>query len=112
MIETNEIGEIIAVYQKHGWVLRRVLLSAALKRRAGDNILPLANGVQITASDIDAAWFSRPPQPGGVPWEIRHLSKTPYALLENIDETSTEFEDTLRAVESRLRETVAQVKSA
>ena len=112
MIDAKEIGGIIAVYQKHGWLLRRVLLSTALKKYAGDNILPLINGVQIIASDIDAAWFSRPPQPGGVAWEIRHLSETPYALLENIDETSTEFEDTVRAVESRLRETTRKFKSA
>ncbi len=112
MIDAENIGEIIAIYEKHGWVLRRVLLSAAFKARVRGGISQFIDGVQVIDADIDAAWFSRPPKPGGVPWEIRHLSETPYALLENIDETGPEFEDRLREVESRLRETAAKVKSA
>lgn len=112
MIAAYEIGEIIAVYRKHGWILRRVLLSAALKTQVGSDLSHLIDGVQVIDSDIDAAWFSRPPKPGGVAWEIRHLSETPYALLEKVDEDSIDFEATLRAVESRLRETVLIRKSA
>ena len=112
MISANEIGEIIAVYRKHGWILRRILLSAGLKRRVIDDLSHLIDGVQVIESDIDAAWFSRLPKPGGVAWEIRHLSETPYALVEKMDEDSIDFEATLRAVESRLRETVLIRKSA
>ena len=112
MIDATEIGEIIAVYRKHGWILRRVLLSTASQERLGDGISNFIGGVSIIACDIDAAWFSRSKKPGGVAWEIRQLSETPYALLENIDENSAEFEDQLRAVKSRLRETALAVKSA
>ncbi len=112
MIDAEQIGEIIAVYEKYGWVLRRVLLSAALKERVGDTILHLVDGVQVMDADIDAAWFSRPPQAGGIAWEIRHLSETPYALLENIDENGARFEDALRGVETRLRETTRKAKCA
>ena len=112
MIDAENIDEIIALYEKHGWVLRRVLLSAVLKARDGSGILQFVDGVQVMDADIDAAWFSRPPKPGGVAWEIRHLSESPYALVENIDEFSPEFEAALRSVETRLRETTRKVKSA
>lgn len=112
MISANEIDEIIAVYLKHGWILRRILLSASLKTRIEDHLSHLIDGVKVMDSDIDAAWFSRPPKPGGIAWEIRHLSETPYALVEKLDEDSIDFEAMLRAVESRLRETVLIRKSA
>ncbi len=112
MIEAEQIGEIIETYEKYGWVLRRVLLSAALKERLGGGITHLVDGVQVMDADIDAAWFSRPPKPGGVAWEIRHLNETPYALLEKIDENNAEFEDELRDVETRLLESTRKVKSA
>src|SRR4051812_36030434 len=112
MISAAQISEIIAVYEKYGWQLRRVLMSAALKDEVGGGIAHLIEGIQVVDADIDAAWFSRPPRAGGVAWEIRHLSETPYALLENIDENSPEFEDALRGVETRLRETVGKSKSA
>jgi hypothetical protein len=112
MIDARQIGEIIAVYEKHAWQLRRILLTAALKECLGNSITHLVDGVQVMDADIDAAWFSRPPRAGGVAWEIRHLSETPYALLENIDENSLGFEDELRRVETRLRENIGKAKSA
>lgn len=108
MIDQAAIAEIVATYRKHGWVLRRVLLSADLKRRLGESIDELFGEVAVSDSDIDAAWFSRPPKEG-VAWEIRHLSETPYALLETLDENGPDFELELQEVESRLREnTVAK----
>ena len=112
MIGADEIGEIIATYEKHGWMLRRVLLSTELKKQVGGDISRFVSDARIIASDINAVWFSRPPKPGRVAWEIRHLAETPYALLENVDENSPDFEDTLQAVESRLRETALKAKSA
>ena len=112
MIDAEQIGEIIAVYEKYGWQLRRILLSAELKQRVADYIHHVVDSVRVMDADVDAAWFSRPPRTGGVAWEIRHLSETPYALLENIDENDADFENVLRGVEVRLRETVRKVKSA
>lgn len=112
MISANAIGEIIEVYLKHGWILRRILLSASLKTKIEVHLSHLIDGVQVMNFDIDAAWFSRPPKPGGVVWEIRHLSETPYSLVEKVDEDSIDFEATLRAVELRLRETLLIRKSA
>ena len=38
MIETDSISEILAVYKKHGWTLRRVLLSAELSSKLSTGI--------------------------------------------------------------------------
>jgi hypothetical protein len=107
-----EIGEIVATYQKHGWLLRRVLLSAALKESLGGEPDALFGGVPVIDAMIDAAWFSRPPRAGAIAWEIRYLGDVPFALLENIDEDDPGFENALKAVESRLFDTIASKKAA
>ena len=112
MIDAKNIAEIILAYQKYGWVLRRVLLTAALRKKLSADTSQMFDGVQVKDADIDAAWFSRPPKEDGVAWEIRHLSESPYALLENIDEDADGFEAALSSVESRLRESVSKSKSA
>ena len=111
MISSSEIGDIIAVYTKHGWLLRRVLLSPTVK---GSIRLPEQSigDAAIIDSDLDALWFSRPPKPGGVAWEIRHLSIEPYALLFTIDEHDAEFEDSLVSAEDVLRTNIASRKVA
>ena len=106
MIDVAAIREIVAVYLKYGWTLRRVMLSPALKKSFKESPVEIFGDVPVIDSDTDAAWFSRPPVTGGVAWEIRHLTEVPYALLENIDEYDSEFESTVRAVEARLRMTV------
>lgn len=108
MIDANEINEILATYEKYGWQLRRVLLTAELKKTVGE----MFAGVTVTNADIDAAWFSRPPQPGAIAWEIRHLSTAPYALLEHLDETDADFESALRSVETRLSNAVTKNRQA
>jgi hypothetical protein len=84
MITLELATEIIKQYTKHGWTLRRVLLSAA----TGESFLKSNKSVfgdaPVTASDIDAAWFSRP-SAGGEAWELRRLSTAPFALLEVFD---------------------------
>ncbi len=114
MIEPGAVEEIFAVYQKYGWILRRVLLSPELKNRlnlADKEPVNKTGDAVIVDSDLDAAWFSRPPKAGGVAWEIRHLNSVPYAILEQIDEFSEGFEDSLAEVEARLRVTKATTKS-
>lgn len=106
MIDKSAINEILATYKKYEWVLRRVLLTEALRSALGAEAKLFFGGVPIVASDVDAAWFSRPPKPGPTAWEIRHLSNAPYALLESVDENSSTFEEQLAAVEARLRAAV------
>ena len=112
MIDAAAIAETISTYNKYGWILRRVLLSAATEAKLGNSKNPLFGEAAITKSEIDAAWFSRPPREGSVAWEIRYLGETPFALLANIDENDPAFESSLREVESRLRESVARKQTA
>jgi len=106
MIAAEEIEEILSLYHKHGWILRRVLLSAKLDQKLGDKKDALFGEVAVTTFKIDAAWFSRPPQKGGVAWEIRHLGIPPFALLEKVDESDPDLETTLHAVQQRLHDWV------
>ena len=112
MIGADSIGELIETYEKHGWMLRRVLLTAASAKNVGNEKPALFGDVLVKHSDIDAAWFSRPPQRGGVAWEIRYLGDIPYALVERLDESALEFEEQLAAIESRLRDSVTKKQSA
>jgi hypothetical protein len=112
MIENGVIAEIIKTYKKHGWVLRRVLLSAKLKAQLTNHPIDLLNGAKTVASKVDAAWFSRPPTGGGIAWEIRYLGDPPFALLETIDESDPDIEDRLREVEERLRHSITAKISA
>ena len=112
MIDAGSIRELLETYSENGWILRRVLLSAALSKQLGDEKLRLFGDVRIEDSDIDAAWFSRPPKPGGVAWEIRYLSDVPYALLERFDENGAEFEEQLASLGSLFRDAVTKKQSA
>jgi hypothetical protein len=112
MIEASAIAEIIGTYKKYGWVLRRVLLSPALATKLGTEKDALFGDAAITGSAVDAAWFSRPPQPGDVAWEVRYLGDTPYALLVKVDESDPEFENMLQGVEEQLRDYVAAKQTA
>lgn len=98
MLRPDLILEIIATYEKHGWVLRRVLFCDGG-----------CEGVDVETikSDIDAAWFSRPPKSGPVAWEIRYLGEPPFSLVEHIDESEPDFEAQLKTVESKLKEKIA-----
>lgn len=107
MIAAATLGEIIQTYAKHGWLLRRVLLTDSLHKSLAANVDGLFGDARIIRGVIDAAWFSRPPKKGGIAWEIRLLSETPYALLEYVDENADDFEDKLREAETRLAANVA-----
>lgn len=112
MIDRGTIGETITIYKKHGWILRRVLLSAALSGHLDSYRSTMFGEAEVFDSDIDAAWFSRQPTLGGTSWEIRFFGQTPFALVKRIDEFAPGFENHLKEVEARLRELVATRKRA
>ena len=97
------IDEIFATYRKYGWIPRRLILTPDSKSKVASP----ESDVQVYDGDIDAAWFSRPPTNGEIAWEIRYLGNTPYALLENLDEASPEFEERLETIQGRLKDAVA-----
>jgi hypothetical protein len=101
MIDAPAIDEILKIYIKHGWSLRRVLLSSAAAGAANS-----FGDADIRESNIDALWFSRASRAGGEAWELRALTPTPLALLEVIpvETNEPERESILNEVEGRLRE--------
>ena len=103
MKERAAVAELISTYTKHGWSLRRVLLSEPESFGDASDVFGPA---QVRKADIDALWFSRPSQPGTEAWELRSLLGSPFALLEVIpDETGpSERETILKDLEQRMRE--------
>jgi hypothetical protein len=110
MISVAQIREIIAQYQKHGWILRRVLLSDEFRVRFYNDLVALSqsSAVEFVTSDINAAWFSRPSPgrgDGAEAWELRRLAETPFALFEVFaaDDDEETREETRREMEKKLK---------
>jgi len=92
MINRGQIEEILSLYAKHGWILRRVLLSDEMRVNLTDALADLFGAAEIVSSPLNALWFSRASKSGEA-WEIRHLSETPFALVEVFP---SETDDNLR----------------
>lgn len=103
MVKAETIAEILSLYKRHGWNLRRVLLSAAAERFLSEKIAALFGAAEIVRSEVDAAWFSRASGAGGEAWELRHLSETPFALFELFDDKTNAADLRARLVEMENR---------
>jgi hypothetical protein len=106
MISPEGIEQILAQYAKHGWKLRRVLLSGRLKEKV-PGIADWFEGVEIQAADLDGLWFSRSSRPDITAWELRHLAETPYALVTAVQEGTNR-----ETAESILKETQSRMMDA
>lgn len=91
MISVGQITEILAQYKKHGWNLRRVLLSAGTCEELANSLTFLFGDVEIVLSTVDAIWFSRASGKSGEAWELRRLSDAPFALFEMFDAEDDEL---------------------
>jgi len=96
--------EITAIYRKHGWKLRRVLLRPETRVE-----LQLPENLPVEEATFDALWFSRPSHNDREAWELRLLAQTQYALFETFeaDETEEERDDVKLEMEARLRDYVS-----
>ena len=103
-MSAEQIREILAQYKKHGWNLRRVLLSARTKENLAEMLNSLFGETEILSSETDATWFSRASGKNGEAWELRRLSETPYALFEVFDAEDDEVvrEETRFEMQERL----------
>ncbi len=88
MIGIEQIQAIIKQYTKHGWNLRRVLLSAEAKKSLPADFF---GQTEIVISELNALWFSRASTEERETWELRNLSDAPFALVE-VFETDDEEE--------------------
>lgn len=101
MIDARQIQEIIAQYEKHGWNLRRVLLSEEARKKLPSSLFDASETV---SSDLDALWFSRAANEGRETWELRRVSGTAFALVEvfETDDEEETREATRQEMETRL----------
>jgi hypothetical protein len=99
------INEIVDLYQKHGWQLRRVLMCPKTQIELGTE-LNMLSGVERKEAEVDAIWFSRPSHQQREAWELRLIAENPYALFETFeaDESEEDREDVRCEMEARLRE--------
>ena len=98
------IEEILSVYHKHGWQLRRILLRPESSVDFDSEKLSLG-GLETEEATIDALWFSRPSHQGREAWELRLIAENPYALFETFeaDELEEDREQVRREMEARMR---------
>jgi hypothetical protein len=102
MTDSATVGEIIKQYEKHGWTLRRALLSDDSRLSLSDSL----GGIKIMSSDLEALWFSRQSKPETESWELRRLTGSPFALVAVIASNASEeeVESTLAQVADDMRE--------
>ena len=109
MKKSDLFAELVAMYRKHGWVLKSALLHpythAELSAKHATELEPLP----VKESPVDALWFSRPSHENRQAWELRLLSETQYALFENFepDETEEQREEMRMEMEARMRDYVS-----
>jgi hypothetical protein len=110
MTDATEISEVIKQYAKHGWVLRRVLLSDASLKDAAIDSPALFGDAPVTAEEFDGLWFSRVSEAGSEAWELRRLGGSPYALVAVIGDADgdDEREATLAALVRKIRSTAVR----
>ena len=102
MTDPVTVGEIVKQYEKHGWTLRRALLSDESRVVLSDSLA----GIDITSSDLEALWFSRRSNPENESWELRRLTGSPFALVAVVptDASEDELESTLAQIADDMRE--------
>ncbi len=103
MDRTDSAKQIIAMYERHGWALKRALLSKETRAAIDDGIF---NNAAIVDSDFDALWFARPSHPDREAWELRLLAEQQYALFEafEADESEEDRAEARLEMENRMRE--------
>lgn len=102
MTDPAAITAIIEQYKKHGWELRRVLLSRELREALGGTGL-FANA-DVRTAPHDGIWFSRRSLPDREAWELRRISAAPFAVVEVIPDglTDDERDEMLLEAEERM----------
>ena len=110
MSQIDRLHEIIATYGKHGWSLRRVLLTPETGALCGEPEQTLFADAKVVAAAIDALWFARPSYEKREAWELRLVADSPYALFETFESDETEEQrDELRLeMEARMRAQVTK----
>ena len=107
MNQMDRIQELLIVYQKHGWEMKRLLICPETRDELVKDEMSFA-GIRVEDSSLDALWFSRPSHYNREAWELRLVAESNYALFETfeVDESEEAREDVRREMEARMREYV------
>lgn len=100
------LREIAAVYQKHSWTLRRLLLTEKTGADAAEIVAKMVSSkVSVKTVDFDALWFSRVVGDREA-WELRLVQASPFALFESFDRqlAEDEREKKILEMEDRMRQ--------
>ena len=110
MSTLEQISEILATYSKHGWRLKRLLLTPEVRAGLAESEREIFEDATVEDSSINALWFARPSHAGREAWELRLVAETPYALFETFeaDEREEDRQEVRREMEARLREYAAR----
>ena len=110
MSQIDRLHEIIGTYRKHGWTLRRVLLTPETGALCGKTERTIFADAKVGPAAIDALWFARPSHEKREAWELRLVADSPYALFETFesDETEEQREEMRLEMEARMREQVTK----
>ena len=105
MDRTYLAKQIIELYERHGWTLKRALLTRETRTTIDDRIF---NHAAIVDSDFDALWFARPSHADREAWELRLIAEQQYALFEafEADESEEDREEARLEMENRMRDHV------
>ncbi|HSI87998.1 MAG TPA: hypothetical protein VK918_03015 [Pyrinomonadaceae bacterium] len=100
MIDRTAAEAILEQYARHGWELRRVLLTG----EASADIREFFAGKDVRDAEIEALWFARRSRQGSETWELRRLGGSPFALVAVIEDGTgdDERESQLSATEGQL----------
>lgn len=103
MIDDKQIQAILEQYAKHGWSLRRVLLSTGTKKNIS---LEIFGETEIVSSELDALWFSRDANHERETWELRNMSVVPFALVEvfEVDDEDAVREEARQEMQTQMLE--------
>ena len=103
MINVDTIVNLADQYAKHGWTLRRVLLSESSFNDLSHNLDRRFPDAEALPHEIDALWFSRKNSDSET-WELRRLGSPPFALVEIIENTlqADERESKLASLEHEM----------
>ena len=103
MTDRDTIADIIEQYVKHGWKLRRALLTPKLSESLGETAV-IFDEADVRIADHDGLWFSRRSMPDREAWELRRISTSPFALVEVIPDglADQERDELLTLAEERM----------
>lgn len=101
MSKQELLSEIIAIYERHAWQLKKLLLTPETFQEIGGDF---TDNVITEISDIDAAWFARASHEGREAWELRRIAGERFALFELFepDEAEEDREDVRREMQARM----------